>query len=116
VTPGLKRRLPLVFVALVLAVAWSNGFGCFPSDRVVTWQFPVEYAQVRQVDLQIWRGDELVKREERAFEKGITEELRSRVPLSSGQYQALSIVTFADGGTASWTRGFTAADSVVVKP
>ena len=115
-SPALKRRLPLVFAAVVLAVAWSNGFGLFPSERIVTWQLPVEYGAVRHVDLQIWHGDELVKREERGFVSGINEELRGKVPLASGQYRAVSTVVFADGGSRSWVQEFAAADSVVLKP
>ncbi len=87
----LARLLPLAAVLGGGLFLWRTGaFGLLPTDRSVTWRLPVSYAEVRGVELQLWRGEELLKREERRFEAGVVGELTMSVPLAAGAHRAIA--------------------------
>lgn len=112
------RRLPLLLILLVAYVIWRGAFGLFPTDRVVVWNLPVEYAAVRRVELQIWRGEALLKREERTFPGGIGSELRSEVSLLGGPHRAIATAWTADGGSRTFSVDFDPGEeaTAVVSP
>lgn len=72
----------------------------------MVWNLPVEYAAVRRVELQIRRGEALLKREERAFPSGIVSELRSEVPLLGGPHRAIATAWTADGQRRTFSVDF----------
>lgn len=115
---ALLKRAPLLLVLGLGYVLWRSGFGYFASDRAVVWNLPAEYGALRRVELQVWKGDALLKREELAFPAGVTAELRSTVPLTRGAHRAVATVWTADGGSKTWTEGFDPEDrdTVVVAP
>lgn len=84
----LLKRLPLLLFALLGIWLWQGGAGFFPTERELTWRLWGEYGQIRKVELQLWQGDSLVKREELSYPTGVTFEPTQKVPLSPGQYAA----------------------------
>ncbi len=117
-TKALLKRAPLLLVLGLGYVMWRSGFGYFASDRALVWNLPAEYGAVRRVELQVWRGEALLKREELAFPAGVTAELRTTVPLTRGQHRAVATAWTADGGSRSWTEAFDPEDreTVVIAP
>lgn len=102
----MKKRLPLlIFVGVGLLLWKTGGFGFFPSERTVLWRFPVSYGEVRRLELQIWDGEALIKREEHAYAAGLVGEPSVKVPLASGPHRAIATVTLS--GEAA-PRGFQA--------
>jgi hypothetical protein len=93
-----KRRLVLLALVGLGAVLWKSGFGFLASERSVTWRFPVRYAEVRRLELQLWAQGELVKREERATPAGLAAEPVTRVPLERGPHLAVATLWLAGGG------------------
>lgn len=93
---GWQRRLPLVIAVIVGTLVWKGGFGVFATTREVTWRLNVPYADVRRVELQIWRDEQLLRREERMFPNGVSEELRQEVVLRKGPHRALAQVWLRD--------------------
>lgn len=89
---GWKRLLLLAVLGLGI-VLWRTGFfGFWPTERVVIYRFPVSYAEVTKLELQLWEGDELLKREERSFSSGLQNEPSLKVPLSAGMHRAIASV------------------------
>ncbi len=82
---------------------WQNGFGVLATERKLEWRVPVAYADIRAVDLQLWRGDELLKREERTFANGVAAALENSVPLTRGAHRAVAVVTMRDGSINTYT-------------
>ena len=117
-TPALKRRLFFAAVALGLVALWRGGLGVFPSERTVTWQLPVEYFEVRAVDLQLWRDDTLLVRDERAFPEGVRAELHTTVALLPGTHRAVATARLANGASATFSLEVTVGDdpAVLVAP
>jgi len=113
-----KRRWPLLLMAVLGVLLWRGGFGVLPMERELVWQLPVSYAEVRAVDLQVWDGETLLKRERRRFEHGVSEELRTTVPLVRGTKRFLAAVELVDGGTPGWTVERDPADerTLVMRP
>lgn len=60
------------------------------------------YAQVRELDLQVWEGEALLQRFVRHFDAGITEELSSKVSLARGTKRLLASAKLAGGEERSW--------------
>ena len=100
------RRLPLLLILLVAYVIWRGAFGLFATNRAVVWNLPVEYSAVRRLELQIWQGEELLKREERVYPGGITSELRSEVLLKGGPHRAIVTAWSADGASRTFAVDF----------
>ncbi len=100
----MKKRLPLLVLVGVGLLLWKTGaFGFLPSDRTLIWRFPVSYSEVRKIELQIWDGDALIKREEHSYASGLVGEPTFKLPLASGVHRAIGTVWLA-GADAS--RGF----------
>lgn len=89
---GWRRRLPLVIALVVGTIVWKGGFGYFATSRDVTWRFNVPYGEVRKVELQVWREDVLLRREERSYPKGVPEELHQDVVMRAGPHRAIAKV------------------------
>lgn len=104
------RRLPLLLILLVAYVIWRGACGLFPTNRVVVWNLPLEYSAVRKVELQLWRGEALLKREERAYPGGVSSELRTELPLVGGPHRAIATAWTADGGSQTFAVDFDPGD------
>lgn len=87
-----RRRLPLVIALVAGTVVWKGAFGLFATSRDVTWRLAVPYADVRKVELQVWRDEALLRREERLFTRGVSEELHQQVVMRRGPHKAVAVV------------------------
>ena len=68
----LRKLLPMALMLGVGLFVWRSGlFGVLPTDRTVVWRLPVSYREVRKLELQVWGGEELLKRAELNFTSGI---------------------------------------------
>ncbi len=104
----------LVVLGLALFV-WKNGFGYFATDRRIEWQVPASYADVRELELQLWRGEALLKREELIFgEAGISMSLETSLPLARGRHHALARVRLKNGQTQLYRAEFDPANEATV--
>lgn len=115
----LRRRLPLVIALIVGTIVWKGGFGFFATSREVTWRFNVPYADVRKVDLQVWRDETLLRREERSFPSGVSEELKQQIVLRSGPHRAVAMVWLKDAAQPRvFEKSFdpAGADALVIEP
>lgn len=112
----MKRLIPLAIVLLGGMVLWNTGaFGLFPTLRSVTWRFPVSYAEVRAVDLQIWDGENLITREEKRWPDGLTEEPTMKIPLARGSHRAIARLELANQEVRTFQRALEAgADETLV--
>ena len=63
----LWTRLPFLLVAAVGIFFWQGGLGLFPAERELIWRVPGPYSTVRKVEVQVYDGDELLKREDALF-------------------------------------------------
>lgn len=91
-----RRRIPLIIALIAGAVVWKGGLGYFATARDVTWRVALPYGDIRKVELQIWRDDVLLRREERSFPTGIASELRQDVVMRTGPHRALAKVWMKD--------------------
>jgi hypothetical protein len=92
-----KKRLPyLIMFALGFAL-WRGGFGFLATERTLTWRLPVAYADVRRLELQVWKGDTLVQRLELSTPTGLTTEPQTKLPLTRGPHRALASAWLKDG-------------------
>lgn len=92
---GWTRRLgPLLLVGLVVfgAFLWRGGLGLLPVERELLWQVPGDFASVRRLELQLYQGASLLKREELAAPGGLTFAPTTRVVLARGTYQGRILV------------------------
>lgn len=113
--PWLRRRLPMLLVLGLALFMWKNGFGYFATERHIEWRLPVSYAEVRQIELQLWRGESLLKREEIVFdEAGISKSLETSLPLSRGEHHAVARVRLKSGQTALFRAAFDPANDSTV--
>ncbi|MBL9037566.1 MAG: hypothetical protein JNG84_03520 [Archangium sp.] len=112
------RRLAVVVVLGAAALGWRGAFGLFATDRRVEWRLALPASDVRAVDLQVWRGESLIRREERQLPRGLTESLVWTVPLQRGDHQALALVTVREGAARTLRTTFDPrdADTVVLEP
>ena len=78
------KRLPLVFVVVAGVWLYRGGGGLFPTERRLIWQVS-EPESVRALEIQIYDGDELLKREQ--LSRG-EHEVVQQLPLKPGLYQA----------------------------
>lgn len=82
----LKQRAPLVLVALVGFFLWKGGLGLLPTERLVIWKLPVRAAALRQADLQLWKGEALLKRVELELPNGLSDDPAWKLLLRPGRY------------------------------
>jgi hypothetical protein len=90
-----KRRLYLLAVLGLGAVLWKGGFGFLATERSLSWRLPVRHGEVRRLDLQLWAGQTLLKREELETPGGLTAEPVSRLGLERGQHRAVATLWLA---------------------
>lgn len=117
--PFWKRRLPLVIALLAGTFVWKGAFGLFATSRDVTWRLAVPYADVRRVELQVWRDEALLRREERSFPHGVSQELTQAMVLRGGPHRAIALVWLGDAGEPRvFRRDFDpgASEALVIEP
>lgn len=102
----MKKRLPFLILLGLGFVLWRSGFGFLASERTITWRLPLQYADVRRLEVQIWDQDSLLGRQEFTSPAGLTSEPELKLPLKRGQHRAVASVWLADAGTASFQQGF----------
>ena len=85
---ALLKRLPIVVFAVAGLWLWKGGGGVFPTSRELVWQLPGELSSIRAVEIQVWEGGALLKREELSFPAGVSMDVVQRLPLKTGTYQA----------------------------
>lgn len=102
----MKKRLPFLIFLGIGMVLWRGGFGFLAMERSLTWRFPVSYADVRRIELQVWEGDALLKRHEQAEPAGLRDEPSFRLPLSRGALRGIGTLWFADAGIRSFQTEF----------
>lgn len=90
----MKKRWPLLVMGVLGVLMWKTGFlGFAPQDRDLVWRFPVSYGEVRALELQVWDGEELVKRQETSWSAGLVGEPTFKLPLRNGTYRGTAIVS-----------------------
>lgn len=104
------RYRRVILLAIVLGggfFIWRTGaLGVFPTERTIVWRFPVSYAEVRRLELQVWDGDELVKAQEQAYPAGLVGEPHLQVPLASGRHRAIASVWLTSAGPTGFQLEF----------
>jgi hypothetical protein len=113
-SPWLRRRVPLLVVVGLGFFVWKNGFGVLATERNVEWQVPVPYGDIRDVELQLWRDEALLKREERHFAEGVSSALVNSVSLTRGAHRAVAVIGFKDGSSKTFTTAIDPEDHPTV--
>jgi hypothetical protein len=93
-----KRLLLLVPLGLALFL-WQGGLSLFPVERTITWHLWGDFRSIRRAELQLYRGEELFKREQLEFPHGAMSEPSSKLSLKGGTYRALMMI-WRDGNDA----------------
>lgn len=94
---GLVARLCLFAFVGAGLVLWRGAGGWFATERTLSWALPVAAADVREVELQVWDDEGLIRAETRALPRGLDEALESKAVLSRGPKRAVAIVRLARG-------------------
>jgi hypothetical protein len=84
-----KKAIGRLFPIAVIGVGlffWKGGLGLFATDRELIWRVPGPYSTVRKVEVQIYDGDELLKREEWMLPSGLSVDPTDKVRLKEGAY------------------------------
>lgn len=102
----MKKRLPFFAFLAVGLVLWRGGFGFLATDRTLTWRFPVSYSEVRRLDLQVWEGEALLKRQELVLPNGLSHEPSFRLPMARGTHRAIGQAWLSDGGQPAFQQDF----------
>jgi hypothetical protein len=95
VKPEWARRLgPLVLVGLVAlgAFFWRGGLGLLPVERTLVWKVRGDFGSIRRVELQLYDGEKLLKREDLKTPSGLTLEPTQKLMLGRGKYNARLLV------------------------
>lgn len=89
-----KRLGPLLLLgfAALGAFLWKGGGDLLPTERVLSWKVPGDYATIRRLELQLYRGETLLKREELRTPSGLTAQPAQKVVLRRGRYTARLLV------------------------
>ena len=96
-------------------VLWRGAFGLLPSEREIVWRLPLSYGDVRKLELQVWDGASLLKREELMFPTGISSEPTSKLTMSRGPHRAVMIVSVAGASAPlSYTVDFDPRDDATI--
>ena len=82
---GLLRRLPFLVAAGVGLFLWRSSI--FPQERELIWQVP-RNLEARSVEIQVWQGETLLKREERIGGLTTQGQWTQRLSLRPGDYRA----------------------------
>ncbi len=120
--PAWGRKIgPLLLLgfAALGAFLWKGGFDLLPTERALVWKVPGEAASIRRLELQLYRGDTLLKREELSMPGGLTMEPTQKVVLGRGKYRA-RVLTWREGvaepSAATAELEVTDVETVVVAP
>lgn len=81
---ALLKRLPFLAVAALGIYLWQSDL--FPQDRELVWRLPVDAPPLQRLEIQIWSGETLLKREE-FFPGGAVSEIKQTLPLRRGTYR-----------------------------
>ncbi|MBI3183189.1 MAG: hypothetical protein HYZ28_13715 [Myxococcales bacterium] len=92
------KRLPLLLVALVGLWLWKGGGGLFPTGRELVYELPID-STIREVEIQLWDGEELLKREAISFADGPAPSVVQKLPLKEGEYLARVFIRRRDAGS-----------------
>ncbi len=95
---SLLSRLPFVVVVVVGIFFWRGGLGLLPAERELIWRVPGPYSTVRRVEVQVYQGDELLKREEWALPNGLNLDPTEKLSLREGEYRA-NLLVWREGKT-----------------
>ncbi len=95
----MKKRLPIILAALAGLYLWRGGLGLFPVEREITWHLWGDFATIRQVDVQLYDGEQLLKRQRLTTPNGATAEPSSKLQLKRGDYRSLVMLWRADAGS-----------------
>lgn len=95
----MKKRLPVFVILAAALIVWRGGFGFLASERTLTWRLPVPYADVRQLELQVWSGDALLGSSLRSTPGGLVVEPELKLALKRGEHRAVASVWLGDAGT-----------------
>lgn len=106
---GLWPRLALLAVVGVGLWFWRGGLGLLPFERELVWQLPETQGPV---DLQLWHGETLLKRQEHA--SLFSPEVSWKLTLGRGEYQALAVLG-SDAGAKTLRQTVTVGDEPVVR-
>ena len=91
----------LLLVALIALGAWLWRSGQFAQTRELDWHLGADRFSIREVEIQIWNGDEeLLKREVFFFPDGAPAQIAQKVPLPNGSYLARVFVKRASHARA----------------
>lgn len=82
----LWKRLPFLLIVAVGLLFWKSGY--MPKDRTLVWDLPND-ASIRQVEVQVYQGNELLKREQFFFDHGPTAKVEEHLKLGRGDYQVI---------------------------
>jgi hypothetical protein len=96
----LWKRLPLILFVMVGVWLWRGGAGLFAIERELVWQLPGDLSTIRAVEIQVWDGNDLLKREELSFPAGVKMDVVQKLPLRAGSYQAKVFIS-RDGSATS---------------
>jgi len=80
----LWKRLPFLLLVAVGVLIWRTGY--MPKDRTLVWDLPDD-ASIRQVEVQLYEGEDLLKREQFFFPDGPRAKVEEHVKLGRGDYQ-----------------------------
>ncbi len=92
----LSRLIPLALIGGGILI-WQGGGGLLTVERELIWRVPGAYSTVRKVEVQIYQGDELLKREEWNLPNGLTLDPTDKVRLKDGTYQT-NLLVWREGG------------------
>lgn len=86
----LWKRLPFLILVAVGLLIWRTGY--FPKDRTFVWDLPDD-PSLRSVEVQLYQGTELLKREQFFFTDGPRAKVEEHVKLGRGDYQLRFFLT-----------------------
>ncbi|MBL8950983.1 MAG: hypothetical protein JNK82_09420 [Myxococcaceae bacterium] len=90
----------MILAALAGLFLWRGGLGLFPVEREITWHLWGDFATIRQIEVQLYDGDQLLKREQLSTPTGAGFEPTSKLQLKEGDYRGLVMIWRADAGAA----------------
>ena len=92
---GWAQRLGPVLLLVLAglgAFLWKGGFGLLPTERLLAWKVRGDFATIRRLELQLYDGETLIKREELKTPTGLSLEPTQKLVLGKGRYTARMLV------------------------
>jgi hypothetical protein len=113
-THPLVKRLPWLILVVIGIAIFKSGY--LPAKRELVWRMPADPA-IREVEVQLYDGDELLKREAFSLPKGPVGDLVEEIHLGRGQYVARLFVRRDGGAVQTAAVPFqVAGDEVIALP